>query len=98
MSPRYAMRRDANENGLVSLASALGGWMIRTDHPSDFLMWAKGNWEVVEIKDPRKEGHADEFTPSQKQIREEAARRGARLITWREQKDVLDYFGAKHSA
>lgn len=98
MSPRYAMRRDTNENGLVSLASGLGAWMIRTDYPSDWLMWARGQWEVVEIKDPGKEGWASEYTHSQIAFRAEAKKYGARLLTWRSESDVLQYFGAQRTA
>lgn len=94
---RYANRRDQNENELVMLAESLGAWMIRTDYPSDWLCWRR-EWDVVEIKDPKKEGWASEYTPLQITFRAEAQRRGARLLTWRTAEDVLKFMGARQSA
>lgn len=94
---RYG-RRDKNEPELILLAESLGGWMIKTDHPSDWLCWFREDWDVVEIKRPDKEGWKSEYTPAQLTFRAEAARRGARLVTWRTSEDVLKHMGAKVAA
>jgi hypothetical protein len=93
---RYG-RRDKNEPELIMLAESLGAWIIKTDYPTDWLCWFR-NWDVVEIKRADKEGWKSEYTPSQLTFRAEAARRGARLLTWRTRDDVLDHMGARVTA
>lgn len=80
------------------LAESLGAWMIRTDFPSDWLCWWRADWDLVEIKDPKKEGWASEYTPKQITFRAEAKSRGARLLTWRTDADVLKFMGARQTA
>lgn len=95
---RRAVRRDKNEPELLKIAEALGIWMIRTDYPSDWLAWFRDRWDVVEIKDPKKEGWKSEYTPRQITFRAEAARRGARLVTWRTENDVYAHVEARRAA
>lgn len=95
---RFAKRRDKNEPELVKFAERLGAWMIRIDQPCDWLLWFRGNWQLVEIKDPACQGHSEEFTVAQRIFRAEALRRGAMLIVWRTERDVLSTLGAKVSA
>lgn len=95
---RFAKRRDRNEPKLVKFAERLGAWMIQIDEPCDYLLWFRGNWQLVEIKDPICEGRAQEFTEAQRIFRAEALRRGATLIVWRTDQDVLLTLGAKVSA
>lgn len=96
--PRYRARRDDNDSVLAVFAAGLGPWLIRTDFPADYLVWFRGQWDLVEIKDPAKQGWASEFTDAQKAFRREAALRGARLIVWRTRADVLAYVGAREAA
>ena len=84
-----AKRRDDVEPDLIKLARKLGAWMIKLDEPCDWLMFYRGVWQPVEVKDPSCEGHADEFTPAQRAFRAEAFQRGAKLIVWRTINDVL---------
>jgi hypothetical protein len=98
MSPKHAKRRDLCEPELVKLARTLGAWMIKLDEPCDWLMWYRGNWQPVEVKDPGCEGHADEFTPAQRAFRAEAFRRCAKLIVWRTREDVFNVLGARQTA
>lgn len=86
---RYAAKRDANEPELIKLARRFGAWLIKIDQPCDWLLWFRGRWDLVEVKDPECEGRADEFTQGQRAFRAEAFRRGATLIVWRTQDDVL---------
>lgn len=97
-APRYAKRRDLNESPLIALARQLGAWLIKTDWPTDWLMWFRDRWDLVEVKRPDKEGWKDEYTRAQKEFRAEATRRGARLITWRVEGDVLATLGAARAA
>lgn len=93
-----AKRRDIVESELVKLARKLGAWMIKLDEPCDWLMFYRGRWEPVEVKDPACEGHADEFTPAQRAFRAEAFRRGAKLIVWRTQDDVITCLNGRLAA
>jgi hypothetical protein len=95
---RHAAKRDAVEPELVKLARKLGAWLIRLHEPCDWLLWYRGRWELVEVKDPGCEGHADEFTPVQRAFRAEAFRRGATLIVWRIQDDVLKTLNGRIAA
>lgn len=85
---RYAWRRDTNDAGLKELAEALGWWLIQTNEPSDYLGGYRGVWHVVEIKDPKKQGHKHEFTTKQKEFHVEAYRRGMQILIWRTPEDV----------
>lgn len=95
---RHAARRDENEPELVALARTLGAWMIKLHEPTDWLMWYRGRWEPVEIKDPSVQGHANEFTMAQRTFRVEAFKRGVKLIVWRTREDVLKTCNARVSA
>jgi hypothetical protein len=95
---RRFTRRDRNEPELVTLATALGVWLIPTNWPTDFLAWFRDRWDLVEIKRPDKEGWASEYTPKQKAFREKAQQIGARLITWRTDDDVYAHVGGRRTA
>lgn len=95
---RRAARRDNNDSELAMLAAQLGAWLIHTDWPTDYLVWFRDRWDLVEIKRPDKEGWASEYTPKQLTFRAEAQRRGARLITWRTPDDVMRHMGARRAA
>ncbi len=98
MSPKHAKRRDLCEPELIKLARTLGAWMIKLDEPCDWLMWYRGSWELVEIKDPSCEDHADEFTPAQRAFRAEAFRRDAKLVVWRTREDVIQTLNGRIAA
>ncbi len=87
---RYAKRRDSNEAAIEDAAEKLGWWLIQTDQPGDFIGWFRGHWEIIEVKDPKVEGHADEFTPAQQKFHEQAKCRGAKVLVWREVQDVIN--------
>lgn len=87
--PRYAARRDNNESPLIRLAAQLGWWLIKTNEPSDFIGWRRGQWQLIEVKNPDCEGHADEFTAKQGIFHKDASNRGAKILIWRREADVL---------
>jgi len=93
-----AKRRDLNEPELIKLARRLGAWMIKLDEPCDWLMFYRGQWQPIEVKDPTCEGRADEFTAAQRAFRAEAFQRGARLIVWRTEADVLKSLDGRRAA
>jgi hypothetical protein len=95
---RYALRRDHAEPELVKLAAGLGWRLWKLHEPADWLALRRGVWHVVEIKDPAKEGHADEFTYDQRKFRAEVFACGGRLLTWRTKDDVFNDSNARVSA
>lgn len=86
---RWAVRRDRNEQDLLPVARKLGWWLVPLDYPCDHIGWLAGQWHLVEVKDPKMEGKAREYTPAQKEFRAKAQAIGARLITWRTAEDVI---------
>lgn len=95
---RYALRRDSNDKPLANFARALGWWLHKTHTPGDYLGAFRGVWHVVEIKDPAKEGHADEFTDAQREFHAEAFRRGLSIKVWRTREDVVRDSGGRVAA
>ena len=96
--PKHAARRDNNEQPLVQFAERLGWWLIKLNEPSDWLGWRAGQWVPVEIKNPDREGRADEFTPKQVIFHRDAKNRGAKVLVWRTEVDVMRDSGARRSA
>lgn len=96
--PKYNARRDNNESPLVTLAIQLGWWMHKSQELGDWVGWRRGEWQVIEIKNPNQQGHADEYTPKQRLFRAEAFKRGAKILVWRVDADVYRDSGARVSA
>jgi hypothetical protein len=99
--PRYAARRDANESELVVLAHSLGWRLWKLHEPADWLALRRGQWHVVEIKNPgghRREGAADEYSHDQRKFRAEVFACGGRLLTWRTKDDLFRDSNARASA
>jgi uncharacterized protein (DUF58 family) len=86
---RYATRRDANEPGLIQTARRLGAEFERTDKPLDWLCLFRGQCIPTEIKDPRKEGYANEFTQAQREFIQRCKNLGVRVWVWRSSEDVI---------
>lgn len=94
--PRYANRRDKNESNLRNAAERCGAVWIQHG-PWDAWVWIPrwGTYLPVEVKDPAKQGHANEFTASQKKMREEWQQRGMKLLIWRTTADVIRDLGGR---
>lgn len=90
MSRTYTVhRKDNNHADLVATAKRLGAW-VRVYPPLDLLVWV-GKWQMwmpVEIKDPKKEGHKDEYTPAQLKFFEDCKKHNAKWWVWRNDNDV----------
>lgn len=96
--PKYAARRDKVEPEVIEFAGKLGWkfWELKT--PCDWLGLRRGQWFTIEVKDPAKEGHADEFTQPQRAFLAEVARCGGRVLVWRSKEDVMRDSGARVNA
>lgn len=62
--PRYAARRDNNHGTLIQVVTDIGGMYI-PDGPFDGWVRHRERWHLIEIKDPKKQGWACEYTPAQ---------------------------------
>jgi hypothetical protein len=81
-------RVDSNHHDLVGEWEALGGVFLKCP-PFDGWIWHP-RWEAyapVEIKDPKREGHKNEYTAAQKKTMEMLRARGAQWFVWREPGD-----------
>lgn len=92
------MRRDENEPALVQTARALGVQMEQFGPLDWWAYWPRQGWVPVEIKRPEREGRKGEYTPAQILFFSRCKQRGSRYLTWRTEKDVLDFVGARRSA
>lgn len=104
-APRFAQRRDHNEPELIKFAKLLGWYFkgvaaprSKTDLPSDWVGLFRGKWHVIEIKNPDKEGHANEFTDGQREFHADVFSRGGRILVWRTKEDVTGDSQARVSA
>lgn len=94
---RRAARRDENEDELVNLARRLGAtW--RYAGPLDGWLGWDGKWTPVEVKDPKKEGHADEFRPAQTLFIHDCKVDALPFLVWRTANDVLRDLGFDQAA
>lgn len=84
-------RVDSNHHDMVAEWERLGGvWLPYSNKPFDGWIWHT-RWEEywpVEIKDPKKEGHKNEYTDRQKKVMAELKKVGAKWLVWRTKEDV----------
>jgi hypothetical protein len=86
--PRYAAKQDSNAPEIVQYARLMGCFVKYIGKPVDLLIHTGKSWQLVEIKDPAKEGHKDEFTKDQREFFAEVAPWGADIWVWRTTADV----------
>lgn len=96
--PRHAARRDSVEPELVTFARRIGWELWKLDTPCDWLGLRRGTWYAIEIKDPDKRGHADEFTYDQRRFLADVAARGGRVLVWYVREDIMRDSGARATA
>jgi hypothetical protein len=96
--PRRAARRDVNDSELKVFAERVGWKLWKLDTPCDYLGLRRGVWWPIEIKDPDKEGHADEFTYDQRKFMAETFACGGRVLVWRTKEDVMRDSNARTTA
>jgi hypothetical protein len=86
-------RRDKNHAELVSLARKLGIYWFDAP-PLDGWAAIGGHLYPVEIKDPKRRGKPDEFTPQQVTFFNECRMASVKFLIWRTECDVFnDYKG-----
>jgi hypothetical protein len=95
--PRYAARRDAVESDLISLAEGIGAVWLKSG-PFDGWLWFRDRWHLCEIKDPKKNGWANEFTDDQLKMIIKLNERQIPLNILREEGDVFKLLGARRTA
>jgi hypothetical protein len=89
--PRFAGRRDKNDGELAQLAQRIGGKLVKIG-PLDYWLGIRGRWFPVEIKDPAREGHANEYTKDQREFMADCHARQLPVLIWRTSDDVLSDF------
>jgi hypothetical protein len=94
---RRAARRDANESAIMAPVSTLGGLWVPSG-PFDGWLWDRSAWRLCEVKDPRKEGWASEFTADQTRLLIRLRERSIPVHVLRTQDDVLALMGARRTA
>lgn len=101
---RYAARRDVNDGPLIKLWREIVG--LKRDvreGPFDYWIVIKtsrglGFWTALEIKDPKREGYASEYTRKQKRLLEFIELNDLPFITWRTEADVYKTAKARIAA
>lgn len=93
-------RADNNRNALVELFQRLNGyWVPYANKPFDgWALHARFGYMPVELKDPKKEGWKDEYTPRQKKLMKQMTDAGAKWLVWRTEDDVYRAIGAQRTA
>lgn len=88
---RFAVsRRDNNDEPLAKAARRLGCVLLKKP-PLDYWFWWAGistHWTPMDIKDPKCEGHADEYTQAQIDFIQQCTELGAHYEIWRTVEDV----------
>ena len=95
---RRIHRSDNNALDLCRYARALGAFVYPLGRPTDYLVGYRSTWNLVEIKNPEKEGHKREFTKAQMQFWAETIAKKLPVFVWRTTSDVdrdLKGFGEK---
>ena len=92
--PRYAARRDNNHGTLIQLATDIGALYV-PDGPFDGWVKHRGRWHLIEVKDPKKEGWASEYTDNQVVLMARGIRPDA---IWRTEDDVYRLMGVRRTA
>jgi len=96
MSRRFG-RRDRNESAILSGVDALGGLWL-PGPPFDGWLWTRTEWLLCEVKNPRKEGWASEFTDEQRRLIQQLNERQVPFHVLRTETDVLRLLGARRVA
>lgn len=83
-------RRDKNDSALVKEARKLG-CVFEKCGPLDYWAHWVGtrHWFPLEIKDPKREGHASEYTANQVRFMQRCRELNLKFETWRTIDDVV---------
>lgn len=65
---RKAARVDKNQGDIVAALRKAGAEVYIIREPVDLLVYWRGRWTPLEVKDPDRRGLAGEFTPPQRRF------------------------------
>jgi len=65
---RHAARTDTNQRDIVAALRQAGIEVYVIGRPVDLLVYCRGRWLPVEVKDADMRGRANEFTPPQRRF------------------------------
>lgn len=88
---RFAISRRDNNDEPLTKAARLMGCLLLKDPPLDYWFWWAGistHWTPMDIKDPKREGHADEYTDDQREFIAQCKELGAHYEIWRTVEDI----------
>ncbi len=86
---RWDKKVDSNQKELVEILRKRGFQVHQISKPFDLIVAKNGKSAIVEIKDPKKEGWKNEYTPAQKKFL--ASWQGGPIITLRSLEDALNF-------
>lgn len=86
---KYALRVDSNQAPIVELLRARGFQVKIIGKPFDLLISRDKKMQYAEVKDPKKQGWANEFTNAQKKFLRDW--QGPEIAILRTHEDVLKY-------
>lgn len=93
MTRRLVHRSDANASPLLKFARKLGLLVEVIERPTDWLVFDGTIWFPAELKVSR-----GTYTDAQKTFLANCAGRGAPVLTWRCEQDILDYVNVSRGA
>lgn len=62
---RQAAKKDANEASVVKALRRAGAWVMCVGQPYDLLVYYRGRWHIMEVKDGSKPPSAQLLSPQQ---------------------------------
>lgn len=89
---RTAAKRDANEASIVKALRKAGAWCQAVGQPYDLLVFYRGAWHVLEVKDSAKPPSAQLLSPSQLDTLAALRLSGVKLV--RNEQEALAAIGA----
>lgn len=93
MSYFISSRRDGNELKLLTIAKKLGITWVQGP-PLDGWAGFQSQWTPVEIKLPKRSGHADEFGERQQKFMQLCDANRLPYCIWRSAADVMNFANA----
>jgi len=90
---RNAAKVDDNQRDVKRALEAVGAWVQSIGQPYDLLVWWRGSWHVLEVKDGRKPQREQHLTDAQLKTLAELRLCGVKLV--RSGDEALAAIGAK---
>lgn len=94
--PRRAAKIDDNQQSVVSALRKAGAWVQSIGQPWDLLVYFRGVWHVLEVKDGAKQPCKQELSPAQLDTLANLRLCGVKLV--RNEREALEAVGAVKEA